>query len=87
VIQSPANAGLVVPTGKLKVDAGPSVGFDIYSAVRNGSTVRIDAFAALTVGGSDALYEVSLFNGRARSLGPIGGKRPVVDIAIPLAQR
>jgi hypothetical protein len=70
-----------------EVDAGPSVGFDIYSAVRNGSTVRIDAFAALTVGGSDALYEVSLFNGRARSLGPIGGKRPVVDIAIPLAQR
>jgi Domain of unknown function (DUF4394) len=87
VIQSPANAGLVVPTGKLKVDAGPSVGFDIHSAVRNGSTVRIDAFAALTVGGSDALYEVSLFNGRARSLGPIGVKRPVVDIAIPLAQR
>jgi hypothetical protein len=87
VIQSPANAGLVVPTGKLKVDAGPTVGFDIYSAVRNGSTVRIDAFAALTVGGSDRLYEISLFNGRARSLGSIGGKSPVVDIAIPLAQR
>ena len=87
VIQSPANAGLIVPTGKLKVDAGPTVGFDIYSAVRNGSTVRIDAFAALTVGGSDRLYEISLFNGRARSLGSIGGKSPVVNIAIPLAQR
>jgi Domain of unknown function (DUF4394) len=87
VIQSPANAGLIVPTGKLKVDAGPKVGFDIYSTVRNGSTVRIDAFAALTVGGSDRLYEISLFNGRARSLGSIGGKSPVVDIAVPLAQR
>ena len=87
VIQSPANAGLIVPTGKLRVDAAPTVGFDIYSAVRNGSTVRIDAFAALTVGGSDRLYEISLFNGRARSLGSIGGKSPVVDIAIPLAQR
>jgi hypothetical protein len=87
LIQSPANAGLVVPTGKLKVDAGPTVGFDIYSAVRKGSTVRIDAFAALTVGGTDALYEVSLFNGRARPLGAIGGKSPIVDIAIPLAQR
>ncbi len=87
VIQSPANAGLVVPTGKLKVDAGPAAGFDIYSTVRKGTTVRIDAFAALTVDGSDRLYEISLFNGRARSLGPIGGKSPVVDIAIPLAQR
>jgi hypothetical protein len=87
VIQSPANAGLVVPTGKLKVDAGPTVGFDISSTVRNGSTVRIDAFAALTVGGTDRLYEISLFNGRARSLGSIGGKSAVVDIAIAPAQR
>jgi hypothetical protein len=87
VIQSPANAGLVVPTGKLKVDTGSSVGFDIYSTVRNGSTVRIDAFASLTVGGRDRLYEISLFNGRARSLGKIGGKSAVTDIAIPLAQR
>ena len=87
VIQSPANAGLLAATGKLKVDAGPSVGFDIYSAVRKGATVRIDAFAALTVGGSARLYEISLFNGRARALGSIGGKSPVVDIAIPLEQR
>ena len=28
-IQSPANAGLLVPTGKLGVDAGADVGFDI----------------------------------------------------------
>jgi hypothetical protein len=86
-IQSPANAGLVAPTGKLKVDAGPSVGFDIHSTVRRGTTVRIDAFAALTVDGADRLYEISLFNGRARSLGTIGGKSAVTDIAIPLGQR
>lgn len=87
VIQSPANAGLLAATGKLKVDAASSVGFDIYSTVRKGTAVRIDAFAALTSGGTDRLYEISLFNGRARSLGKIGGKSAVTDIAIPLAQR
>src|SRR4029450_4049234 len=35
-IQSPANAGAVVATGALLVDAGADVGFDIYSRLKNG---------------------------------------------------
>lgn len=86
VIQSPANAGLLAATGKLGVDAGPEVGFDIYSTVRSGSTVDVKARASLTVGGRASLYSIALFNGRARSLGTIGTSSPVVDIAIPLNQ-
>ena len=39
VVQSPANSGMLAATGKLGVDASPAIGFDVYSAVRNGTTV------------------------------------------------
>ncbi len=45
VIQSPPGVGSLVATGKLGVDTGPAVGFDIYSQVRNGTTVDVQAFA------------------------------------------
>ncbi|MHA7207776.1 DUF4394 domain-containing protein [Arthrobacter sp. MDT1-65] len=80
-IQSPANAGSLAATGKLTVDASGDTGFDIYSTIRNGSTVEVTGFA--TVNGS--LYEITLFNGKATALGTIGA--PVTDIAIPLNQR
>lgn len=35
-IQPPANSGSLSATGKLTVDTSSSVGFDIYSTVRNG---------------------------------------------------
>ena len=49
-----AAALLVVsaPTGKLGVDASPAIGFDVYSAIRNGTTVGVRAFASLSVAGS-----------------------------------
>lgn len=34
VIQSPPGNGILVATGKLGIDAGPSAGFDIYSQMR-----------------------------------------------------
>ena len=38
-IQSPPNNGSLVATGKFGVDSGPEIGADIYSRVKNGSTV------------------------------------------------
>nr|MDT0664737.1 DUF4394 domain-containing protein [Micromonospora sp. DSM 115978] len=44
-IQSPANSGQLVRTGALGVAVGPSAGFDVYSAIRNGRAVDNTAFA------------------------------------------
>ena len=86
VIQSPANSGLLAATGKLGVDTGPSVGFDIYSTVRSGTTVDVKALAALAVGNRSRLYEVTLFNGRASLQGAFSSQHEVIGIAIPLNQ-
>lgn len=86
VIQAPASAGPLSATGRLGVDAEPDVGFDIDGAVRDDTAVELRARASLSVGDSTALYDITLFNGRASSLGTIGSKSPVVDIAIPLNQ-
>ena len=87
VIQSPANSGLLAPTGKLTVDTTPTVGFDIYSTVRDGSTVRVQGFASLTVGGQSGFYKIKLFSGRASSQGSFSSRNQVTAIAIPLNQR
>ena len=87
VIQSPANSGLLAATGKLGVDTGPTVGFDIYSKVRGGTTVDVNGLASLTVGGQSSLYEITLFNGRADSQGAFSPRHQVIAIAIPLDQR
>lgn len=80
-IQSPANAGTLAPTGKLGVDAAGVTGFDIYSVLRNGSSVGSIGLAAV----NGSLYEVGLLNGTATRLGTLGAG--VTDIAIPLVQR
>lgn len=85
VIQSPANAGLLAPTGKLTVDAGPSAGFDIYSTSSGGSITDQQAFATLQVNGQSGLYRITLFSGKAEQVGS-GLDRNLVDIAIPLNQ-
>jgi hypothetical protein len=84
VIQSPPGNGILVATGKLGVDAGPSVGFDIYSRLVRGVTVANRAFATLLVDGKYAFYRVSLTTGQAIRLGTFD--EAVVDIAIPLNQ-
>ena len=87
VIQSPANSGMLAATGKLTVDTNPTVGFDIYSAIRDGSTVRVQGFASLTVGGQSGFYKIKLFSGRATSQGSFSSRNQVTAIAIPLNQR
>lgn len=86
-IQSPANAGTLAATGKLGVDTTAVVGSDIYSTVRNGSTVDLRAFASLTVGGQSRFYRIDLLQGRASSRGSFASRNQVTAIAIPLNQR
>lgn len=86
VIQAPANSGSLSPTGKLLVDATATVGFDIYSALRNATTKDNRALASIaTADGVTALYEIDLLTGRASRIGTF--RSAVVDIAIPTAQR
>ena len=79
-IQSPANAGSLAATGKLGVNAAGDTEFDIYSTIRDGSTVEVMGFAAI----NGSLYKITLFTGKATSRGTIGAS--VTDIAIPLNQ-
>ncbi|MGI5399265.1 DUF4394 domain-containing protein [Streptomyces sp. CA-135486] len=83
VIQSPANNGLLAPTGALGVDAGPNAGFDIFSDLTYGKTTSVSAFATLTsASGSATLYSVNLFTGATVGVGQF--PLPITDIAIAL---
>ena len=83
-MQSPANAGTLAPAGKLPVDAGGDAGFDVYSTVDAGRTVDNEAFATVTVGGTQRLLAVDLLTGDATELGQFNAE--VTDIAIRLQQ-
>jgi hypothetical protein len=86
-IQSPANAGAVVATGSLLVDAGADVGFDIYSRLKNGVVDRRRAYLVATVAGSKGpennAYRINLLTGAATKTGRFDTTSPVVDLAIP----
>ena len=86
-IQSPANAGLLAATGKLGVDTDATIGSDIYSTIRNGTTVDVEGFASLTAGGRSGFYSVQLLTGRATAQGAFHWKNQVTAIALPLNQR
>lgn len=86
-IQSPPNNGSLAATGKLTVDTGSDVGFDIYSTIRNGVTVRVQALASLTSStGAASLYTITLATGKAELRGSFSTQNQVMDIAIPLNQ-
>jgi Domain of unknown function (DUF4394) len=91
-IQSPPNNGSLVPTGLLTVDAGTTVGFDIYTQLRKGVAVDNNAFATLVVNATTGFYRVNLFTGSATLIDnfsrdkPDDFSDPVIDIAIPLKQ-
>jgi uncharacterized protein DUF4394 len=86
VIQSPANSGQLVATGKLGVDTSPVIGFDIYSSIRKGTTVDVRGFASVTVGGSSQFYKINILQGRASLRGVFSFRNQVTGIAIPLNQ-
>jgi uncharacterized protein DUF4394 len=84
-IQSPANSGTLAPTGKLDVETGPAVGFDIFSDTRKGTTIGARAFASLTtVDGRSRLFKVNLLQGRAREVGKFDRDDRVTGIALEL---
>ena len=85
-VQSPANAGALAPTGKLLVDAASSVGFDVYSGLRDGTTVSNTGFATLKVNGRSSLYQIGLLTGSAKLAGAFPSRQQVVDLAIQLNQ-
>jgi hypothetical protein len=83
-IQSPANAGTLAPTGRLGVDAGSTIGFDIHSTLRRGTTVAVQAFASLKPSGDERtrFYRVNLLQGRAAEVGVFRQRDQVTGIAI-----
>ena len=83
-IQSPANAGLLAPTGSLGVAAGPWAGADIYTDVRRGEAVSNAGFAALDVDGKMRLFGINLLTGQTQAVGGFPTRHQVVDIAIVL---
>jgi hypothetical protein len=85
-IQAPPNLGTLNPTGKLKFDAGLTVGFDIYSKLTSGTTTDVRALASLISEVQTSLYLVNLFTGQASARGEFRAFDHVVDIAIPLNQ-
>jgi hypothetical protein len=86
VVQSPANAGLLAPTGKLQVDAGTSVGFDIYSRNRFGVTQGNTGYATVSVLGRYSFFQVNLLTGKLSRIGGFRANTQVMDLAIPLDQ-
>lgn len=86
-LQSPPNDGTLAATGKLGSNAGPSVGFDIYSTVRNGVTVDVRGLASfMPENGASTLYSINLPTGKATSRGSFSSQNNVIGIAIPLNQ-
>lgn len=84
VIQAPPNAGTLNPVGKLGVNIGPRNGFDVYSVVRDGTAVKVKAFAALKVNGYSGFYRINLVNGQATFIGDLPFN--LDGVAIPLNQ-
>jgi hypothetical protein len=83
VVQSPANAGLLAPTGALGVDAGIGAGFDISSKLRDDRTVDNQGFAVLQVDSRSRVYKINLLTGEADQQGSFRELK-VVDLALPL---
>lgn len=85
VIQSPPNAGSLVATGMLTVDADSPVGFDIYTELQNNVAINNSGFASLVVSGVPGFYRVNFLTGQAFLIDYFGDQ--VIDIAIPLNQK
>ena len=85
-IQAPPNNGSLNAAGKLIVDVGAAVGFDVYSRLDMGRTVANSAFASLTAGGRAGFFSVNLLTGEATLRNWFRVSDQVVDIAVPLVQ-
>jgi hypothetical protein len=86
VVQAPANAGSLSPTGKLGVDATSPVGFDIYSQLGYGTPVGVRALATFNAPDGSRPCTASTCS-PAVSLPWARSESNVVDLAIPTDQR
>lgn len=71
VIQSPANTGLLTPTGALGTSVAASAGFDIFSSLSGGKTVSNSGFAALipSATGRATFFTVDVLTGTVTPVG------------------
>lgn len=84
VVQSPANNGLLAPTGALGTPVATNAGLDVYSDLSGGKTVSNSAFATIVIPSGDAtLNTVDLLTGVAT---PVSAPFPltITDIAVSL---
>jgi uncharacterized protein DUF4394 len=83
-VQSPANSGTLVATGKLGVGAGADVGFDIYSEKSSSGDAAIAnfAFATIPTGTANRFHFVDLLTGHVEYIGRFPTR--VTDVAIDL---
>ena len=86
-VQSPPNNGSLVATGKFGVDSGPEIGADIYSVVRQGTTVENHAFASVRSGSTSWFTEVDLLTGRVTNRDQFSAGDTVIGLTVPLNQR
>ena len=84
-VQSPPNNGSLVATGKFGVDSGPEIGADIYSVVRQGTTVENHAFASVRSGSTSWFTEVDLLTGRVTSRDRFSAGDTVIGLTVPLS--
>ena len=82
VVQAPANNGLLTQAGKLGLDAGSDIGFDIYTHVVDGVSRTNTAFASFDVAGVSAFYRLNLTTGRPTQIGTLA--EPLVAFSIEL---
>lgn len=81
LVQSPPNAGALVATGALGVDAVPDVGFDVLTRLRKDGSVENLAYAALTTDRS-RLYRIDLLSGRAQAKGSFRTRDRLIGLAL-----
>lgn len=86
VIQSPPNAGNLVPTGLLGFDANLEAGYDIFSTTTNGKTTANTAFAALTpYNGKASFYSVDILTGAPTLIGTFPNAVQLTDFTITIS--
>jgi hypothetical protein len=85
-IQSPPNAGNLVPTGLLGFDANLEAGYDIFSYTTNGKTTSNLAFAALTpYNGRASFYSIDILTGTPTLIGQFPSVVPITDFTVSIS--
>jgi hypothetical protein len=85
-IQAPPNAGSLNQVGLFGMDVTAVAGFDIFSEVKDGRTMRVRALSALVISGQTLVSQIDLATAQVVPGKPFAATNAVIDIAIPLIQ-